>query len=145
MIAPPVPRVKSRFSSAFIKERNQVATKKAGFFQLTNEQRKRRHMTDVNTCPRCKKAEKTIMHALALKDCETIKPIWLRMVNPHKWSVFFSMGLRQWYKRVLVSSNDWQSGDRLGKAISLLFSLSIVSNFSSNAKRKVRAARELCL
>lgn len=24
---------------------------------LTNEQRKRRHMTDVSTCPRCKKAE----------------------------------------------------------------------------------------
>lgn len=51
MIAPPVPRVKSRFSSAFIKERNQVATKKAGFFQLTNEQRKRRPMTDVMLTP----------------------------------------------------------------------------------------------
>ena len=42
---------------------------------LTNEQRKRRHMKDVSTCPRCKKAEKTILHAL--RDCETIKPIYM--------------------------------------------------------------------
>ncbi|EEF42162.1 conserved hypothetical protein [Ricinus communis] len=41
------------------------------------------HMKDVSICPRCKKADKTIMHAL--RDCETIKPLWLRMVNPHKW------------------------------------------------------------
>ncbi|GKV52276.1 hypothetical protein SLEP1_g58864 [Rubroshorea leprosula] len=39
----------------------------------------------------------------------------LRIVRPaaHKRSVFFSMGLRLWYKRVLVSSNDWQSGSQL--------------------------------
>ncbi|KAF7842625.1 hypothetical protein G2W53_004923 [Senna tora] len=81
---------------------------------LTNSHRKHRHMTSDDTCPRCGRAEETILHAI--RDCEDIKALWLRFVRPSYWEHFFSCNLVEWMEWNLKTdvgsdlAKDWRTG-----------------------------------
>ncbi|KAF7831855.1 ribonuclease H [Senna tora] len=76
---------------------------------LTNDARKRRNMSKCDTRPVCKSGKEDIMHALC--DCKEVKPVWLRLVNPGKWHVFFNTPHPNWFKMNLRSKLDKREED----------------------------------
>ncbi|KAF7820411.1 putative ribonuclease H protein At1g65750 family [Senna tora] len=71
-------------------------------------------MTTDATCPRCGKADETILHAI--RDCEDIKDLWIRFVRPSYWEQFFSCNLVKWVDWNLKTdvgsdlAKDWRIG-----------------------------------
>ena len=61
---------------------------------MTNEERKRRHLSDTDICQVCKGGIKTILHIL--RDCPAMSGIWHRLVPSRKQRVFFTMTLFEW-------------------------------------------------
>ncbi|KAF7842708.1 putative ribonuclease H protein At1g65750 family [Senna tora] len=69
---------------------------------LTNEARKRRGLTDVDACCRCGMDVESLLHTL--RDCRKVKPLWMKLVHPSHWHVFFGMGRMEWLEKNLSSS-----------------------------------------
>ncbi|KAF7806896.1 protein lin-12 [Senna tora] len=69
---------------------------------LTNEARKRRGLTGVDTCSRCGTDVETLLHTL--RDCRKVKPLWMKLVHPSHWHVFFGLGRMDWLEKNLSSS-----------------------------------------
>ncbi|KAF7838891.1 ribonuclease H [Senna tora] len=61
---------------------------------LTNSERVKRCMTDSSTCTRCNRSSEDTLHAL--RDCPKVKSIWMRLVKPGHWPLFFSADLKNW-------------------------------------------------
>ncbi|KAF7807476.1 hypothetical protein G2W53_039637 [Senna tora] len=66
---------------------------------MTNEVRKKRLLTDCDTCTRCLEEKEDILHTL--RDCRKVRPIWMRLVNPREWSSFFVEDRMNWLERNL--------------------------------------------
>ncbi|RYR16350.1 hypothetical protein Ahy_B04g073348 [Arachis hypogaea] len=84
---------------------------------LTNLERKRRHLTTDDTCPRCRNQDESTIHVL--RDCFYAKSIW-RLLNPPDSSrSFYSTGLEAWLLQNLTSDNNWAC--TFGVAVSSLW------------------------
>ncbi|KAF7838421.1 putative ribonuclease H protein At1g65750 family [Senna tora] len=62
---------------------------------LTNVARMRRSLTQCDGCSRCGNASETQIHTL--RDCPKASTIWMRLVHPKHWPVFFGTDFRQWF------------------------------------------------
>ncbi|KAF7824072.1 putative ribonuclease H protein At1g65750 family [Senna tora] len=69
---------------------------------LTNAARKRRGMVATDICTRCNGAPEDLLHTL--RDCPKAKCIWLKLVHPGKWHIFFSASRLNWLT-INLSSN----------------------------------------
>ncbi|KAF7838841.1 putative ribonuclease H protein At1g65750 family [Senna tora] len=74
---------------------------------LTNEARKRRGLTDVDVFCHCGMDVESLLHTL--RDCRKVKPLWLKLVHPSHWHVFFGMGRMEWLE-INLSSDFGRSG-----------------------------------
>ncbi|KAF7829553.1 ribonuclease H [Senna tora] len=77
---------------------------------LTNVARKRRGIAATDVCTRCNNAPEDLLHTLM--DCPKAKSIWLKLVHPGKWHIFFSASSLDWLTLNLSSNlgssrNDW--------------------------------------
>lgn len=70
---------------------------------LTNEERKRRGMTNENYCPRCNSQPEDLMHLL--RDCEEVQDLWKKHIKQDLWSKFFSLGQYAWFDWNLAAVN----------------------------------------
>ncbi|KAK7243973.1 hypothetical protein RIF29_38788 [Crotalaria pallida] len=61
---------------------------------LTNEARARRHMAASASCSLCTNHDESILHAL--RDCGSIKEVWLNFISSSKRNVFYSLSLQDW-------------------------------------------------
>ncbi|KAF7801547.1 putative ribonuclease H protein At1g65750 family [Senna tora] len=75
---------------------------------LTNAARKRRGMAATDICTRCNGAPEDLLHTL--RDCHKAKCIWLKLVHPDKWHIFFSASRLTWLT-INLSSNLGFSGN----------------------------------
>lgn len=77
---------------------------------LTNEERKRRHIIDYDTCGLCNVAAETTLHIL--RDCQYSQDIWSKMGIQQFMSDFFYLTHDEWWKRNLKNNHchiwDWQ-------------------------------------
>ncbi|KAF7815487.1 hypothetical protein G2W53_029456 [Senna tora] len=89
---------------------------------LTNSHRHHRNLTDNATCPRCGRADETVLHAL--RDCDEVAELWMRFIAPQRWNTFFSLELGGWI--------DW---NRLKDTIT---SNSMMNNMKANSSKCVR-------
>ncbi|KAF7831188.1 putative ribonuclease H protein At1g65750 family [Senna tora] len=80
---------------------------------LTNSHHLHRKLTDNAMCPRCGREEETALHAL--RDCDSVAELWMRILNPQRWNAFFSLDLCDWieWNRRVHAWNDisenWQT------------------------------------
>ncbi|KAF7819384.1 Non-LTR retroelement reverse transcriptase [Senna tora] len=61
---------------------------------LSNVVRKNRGMTQDDGCAKCGDCQEDLLHIL--RDCASIKNVWLRIVEFKHWPVFFNLNLREW-------------------------------------------------
>ncbi|KAF7826966.1 putative ribonuclease H protein At1g65750 family [Senna tora] len=77
---------------------------------LTNAERVKRCMTHYAECTRCGSSFEDVLHAI--RDCTKVKSLWLRLVKPSKWPLFFSLDLDRWIQlnlsmKIGVLDFDW--------------------------------------
>ncbi|KAF7815419.1 ribonuclease H [Senna tora] len=77
---------------------------------LTNEERAKRGMEDQAFYSRCNGRCEDILHAI--RDCPKARNVWMRLVNPRHWHVFFNMDLHRrihlnLHKQFGVEQMDW--------------------------------------
>ncbi|KAF7833065.1 Non-LTR retroelement reverse transcriptase [Senna tora] len=77
---------------------------------LTNVARKKRGIAGSDACSRCNMAAEDLMHTL--RDCNKAKCIWLKLVHPSKWHIFFNASRLSWLSLNLSSNlgysdNSW--------------------------------------
>ncbi|KAF7830019.1 reverse transcriptase [Senna tora] len=78
---------------------------------LTNVERCKRQISDSSVCDCCGGASEDVIHAL--RDCDKVRDIWLRLVKPRHWPEFFHSELRDWISMNLnrnlgVFDNSWK-------------------------------------
>ncbi|KAF7833342.1 non-LTR retroelement reverse transcriptase-like [Senna tora] len=61
---------------------------------MTNEVRKKRNLTENDTCSRCRKGSESLIHML--RDCEKVRTVWMRLINPCHWQNFFQTSHVEW-------------------------------------------------
>lgn len=61
---------------------------------LTNDERKRHHMTEDDSCPLCLLDIETILHAL--RDCTFARNIWRSVIPPQVHNTFFTLSFHAW-------------------------------------------------
>lgn len=74
---------------------------------LVNSERKRRPMTDDDTCPRCSMQHESIMHSL--RDYDELRGFWSRRIDDDHWARFFSLG-----STLTLQRRTWSSDGNLG-------------------------------
>ncbi|CAN0918619.1 Putative ribonuclease H protein At1g65750 [Linum grandiflorum] len=57
---------------------------------LTIFERSRRHMTNSEVCPVCRRASETALHVL--RDCPMVKQVWISVLGPQLGDDFFRLG-----------------------------------------------------
>ncbi|RYQ83778.1 hypothetical protein Ahy_B10g102615 [Arachis hypogaea] len=72
---------------------------------LTNSERRRRHLTNDDSCPRCHHHDETVIHVL--RDCSYAQCIWKYLLPPNFVNSFFNTDLKDWLMQNLTSKNDW--------------------------------------
>ncbi|RYQ87637.1 hypothetical protein Ahy_B09g095159 [Arachis hypogaea] len=72
---------------------------------LTNAERRRRHLTTDDACPRCRNQEESIIHVL--RDCHYVTSIWHTLNPPNGSNSFFRTDLNEWLVQNLTASNRW--------------------------------------
>ncbi|RYR10336.1 hypothetical protein Ahy_B05g078806 [Arachis hypogaea] len=72
---------------------------------LTNSERKRRHLTNDDSCPQCQCHEESAIHVL--RDCFYAKSIWQKLFPPNGINYFFNTDLNEWLLQNLMSNNTW--------------------------------------
>ncbi|KAF7842214.1 reverse transcriptase [Senna tora] len=63
---------------------------------MTESQRATRKFSDTDICKRCGKYSESTLHAI--RDCETVMPLWKTLVKQEYWSKFFSLNEKDWIK-----------------------------------------------
>ncbi|XP_052112461.1 uncharacterized protein LOC127744218 [Arachis duranensis] len=86
---------------------------------LTNSERKRRHLTNDDSCPRCRCHEESTIHVL--RDCFYAKSIWRKLFPPIGINSFFNTDLNEWLLQNLKSNNKWSC--LFGVAVSTMWYL----------------------
>ncbi|KAF7811130.1 putative ribonuclease H protein At1g65750 family [Senna tora] len=76
---------------------------------LTNVARKRRGMAATDVCTRCNVAAEDLLHTL--RDCVKARSIWLKLVHPSKWHLFFNTSRLNWLSLNLSSNMGWHGSD----------------------------------
>ncbi|CAN1809534.1 Putative ribonuclease H protein At1g65750 [Linum perenne] len=66
---------------------------------LSNAERRRRHMADVDDCQRCRTCTEDTLHAV--RDCQVAREVWSTFVPPELASHFFSDSLQVWLQKGL--------------------------------------------
>ncbi|XP_061373781.1 uncharacterized protein LOC133316100 [Gastrolobium bilobum] len=61
---------------------------------LTNSRRVQRHLASSNLCPRCHIDPEECIHVM--RDCSWSEKIWKSLIEPDKWTEFFSLHLQNW-------------------------------------------------
>nr|XP_025664883.1 uncharacterized protein LOC112763420 [Arachis hypogaea] len=72
---------------------------------LTNSEKRRRHLTNDDTCPRCRSHEESTIHVL--RDCPYAMSIWNRLIPPNGRSSFFNTELNEWLYQNLTTNKNW--------------------------------------
>ncbi|RYR79610.1 hypothetical protein Ahy_A01g004421 [Arachis hypogaea] len=73
---------------------------------LTNSERKQRHLTSDDSCPRCRCQEESAIHVL--RDCFYAKSIWQKLFPPNGINCFFNTDLNEWLlQNLMMSNNTW--------------------------------------
>ncbi|RYR17534.1 hypothetical protein Ahy_B03g062245 [Arachis hypogaea] len=72
---------------------------------FTNSERRRRHLTNDDSCPRCQCQEESAIHVL--RDCPYAKSIWQRLNPPNGTNFFFNTDLNEWLFQNLMANNSW--------------------------------------
>ncbi|CAN1173743.1 Putative ribonuclease H protein At1g65750 [Linum perenne] len=67
---------------------------------LTNAERRRRHLTDVAACQRCRAGIEDTLHVV--RDCKLAREVWPLFIPPDLASHFFSDSLQVWLKTGLL-------------------------------------------
>ncbi|KAF7815689.1 transcription termination factor MTEF18, mitochondrial-like [Senna tora] len=76
---------------------------------LTNVARKRRGMAATDVCTRCNGSAEDLLHTL--RDCAKTRCIWLKLVHPSKWHLFFNASRLNWLSLNLWSNMGWHGSD----------------------------------
>ncbi|KAF7823171.1 putative ribonuclease H protein At1g65750 family [Senna tora] len=76
---------------------------------LTNVARKRRGLAATDVCARCNGAAEDLLHTL--RDCAKARCIWLKLVHPSKWHLFFNVPRLNWLSLNLGSNMGWHGSD----------------------------------
>ncbi|KAF7822242.1 ribonuclease H [Senna tora] len=76
---------------------------------LTNVARKRRGLAATDVCARCNGATEDLLHTL--RDCAKARCIWLKLVHPSKWHLFFNVPRLNWLSLNLGSNMGWHGSD----------------------------------
>ncbi|CAN1825871.1 Putative ribonuclease H protein At1g65750, partial [Linum perenne] len=66
---------------------------------LTNAERRRRHLTDIDDCQRCRGGTEDTLHVI--RDCKVAKEVWTIFTPPDLASEFFSDSLQVWLQKGL--------------------------------------------
>ncbi|KAF7824249.1 ribonuclease H [Senna tora] len=80
---------------------------------MTESQRAARKFSDTDFCKRCGKYSESTLHAI--RDCETVMPLWKTLIKQEHWSNFFSLNEKDWIKYNLDNNcsknhvDDWNS------------------------------------
>ncbi|KAF7808310.1 putative ribonuclease H protein At1g65750 family [Senna tora] len=69
---------------------------------LTNEARWRRGLSSCDTCSHCNNESETLLHTL--RDCVKVRPIWMWLVHPSHWNIFFGLDRVEWLEHNLFAS-----------------------------------------
>ncbi|KAF7839819.1 DNA polymerase alpha subunit B [Senna tora] len=79
-------------------------------WRFSKDARKRRNLTDCDLCPRCQRRSEDLMHTL--RDCDLVRTVWMRLVNPCHWQIFFDSNMVEWlemnlHRKLGRYAKDW--------------------------------------